>query len=97
MIIFITIPIFRKFTSITDSVSFLCLMAYQSLWVIKCERHAFGRIIMEMINTKLQINKLDTFLKSINPKVSVIGQLGFKFGCKQLHYKNSPAPFIPRQ
>ena len=58
---------------------FLCLMAYQTSWVIQCQNHPRRRIVVILFNPLLGLgDKGNSYLsQGINPKLNVIAWLKF--------------------
>ena len=57
--------------------SFLCLMAYQTLWVIQWQSNLSRKTLFVLFNLFLENKRVHAFPMSISPKVNVMVQLKF--------------------
>ena len=65
--------------SVSILIWFLCLMAYQSLWVIQCQIYSCTKIVVVISNPYLgKIREIHAFSKGIRSIVKVISRLQFE-------------------
>ena len=67
---------------------FLCLIPYQSSWVIECQVHPCRRTVVVLFDLQLVEDKgIHTLFKGISPKVNIIVQLTY-FEATVQHFSN---------